>query len=84
MARPKGEEPPRNSGLPVRFSETERDYIEAAKDADYRKNQQEQGLPVPATASFVRAGAFERARRILGMTLEEFAKSRAKPEVTKS
>jgi hypothetical protein len=72
MARPKGTSPPRGPGVPVRFTATERRYIEAARDKEYRDDLRDQGVSELALAAFLRAGAFERAARILGLTLADF------------
>jgi hypothetical protein len=72
MARPKGIVPPRGPGVPVRFNEIERRYVDSANDKRYRELQRSQGAAQAPLAGFLRSGAFLLAEQILGQTLEEF------------
>jgi hypothetical protein len=72
MARPKSTTPIRMPGVPVRFTPIERRYVESAKDKEYRDGLRGQGMAEMPVSAFLRAGAFERAQRLLGITLAEF------------
>jgi hypothetical protein len=72
MARPKGVNPPRGPGVPVRLNEIERRYLDAAKDKRWRESLRSQGATTAKLADFFRSGAFALAEKVLGCSLEEF------------
>lgn len=72
MARPKGSSPPRGAGVPVRFNDLERRYIDTANEKRYRELLRVHGGAQASLAGFLRAGAFLLAQEVLGQSLEEF------------
>jgi hypothetical protein len=72
MARPKSAGPTRTSPIPVRYLPAERRYVEAARDKEFSERLRPLGISEYGLSEFVRAASFERAERVLGLTLEEF------------
>jgi hypothetical protein len=80
MVRPKGTAPVRNAGTPIRLTEAERRYVDAAMDREFKETLRAQGVSRPVLATFLRAAAFDRAERILGASLEEFEQKQRRRE----
>jgi hypothetical protein len=73
MARPKSSGPTRDKPIPVRYLLVERRFVDAARDQEFATKLRPMGVAEYGLSEFVRAASLERAQRILGMTLEEFA-----------
>jgi hypothetical protein len=79
MARPPSTGPTRTAAVPVRYLPTERRFVDAAREKEYRQTLRALGVGEYSLSEFIRAASMERAERILGMNFEEFeAKDRRK------
>ena len=72
MARPKSTSPTRDKPIPIRYLPIEKRFVEAARDKELNETLRPMGISQYGLSEFVRAAAFERSQRVLGMTLEEF------------